>query len=53
MRAFWDTAEMLDRTIFGALDRVDQLLRKKPLRERTADQVKDVREPQRVITFEK
>ena len=53
MRAFWDSAEFLDRTLFKALDRIDQLRGSKPLRQRTAEAVKDVREPQRVITFQK
>ena len=53
MRAFWDAVELFDRSVFDTLERVDRLLSKKPLRERVADEVKDVREPQRVITFQK
>jgi hypothetical protein len=52
MRALWDALETADRLVLGTLDRVDQLLKRKPLMQRTQDITQHVRPPQRIITFE-
>ncbi len=52
MRAIWETLERFDQAVFKSLDQVDQLLKRRPLWERTQEKTKDVREPQRVITFD-
>lgn len=53
MRLLWDGLENLDRAVFRAQDAIDRLLRRAPLMDRTRQATKDVREPQRIITFEK
>lgn len=53
MRAFWNAAELFDRAVFGTLDRIDKTFSRASLTERTNESLKDVKEPQRVITFEK
>jgi hypothetical protein len=52
MRVLWDALEAVDRVVFGTFDRVDQLLKRKPLMQRTQDITQHVRPPQRIITFE-
>lgn len=53
MRVIWDVLEGADRVGMGVLDRVDRLLGRKPLFERTLERTRNVRAPQRVIEFDK
>jgi len=52
MRALWDALETVDRTVFGALALRDRLLGREALLARTKKATAEVKEPQRIITFE-
>lgn len=53
MRLVWDALEGFDRAVFRGQDTIDRLLKRAPLMDRTRDLTRDIREPQRIITFEK
>lgn len=52
MRAFWNTVEKLDKATFSALDKLNAVRNKPTFRAQVEAEMKDIREPQKAITFD-
>ncbi len=52
MNALWTTLEVLDRTLFSAAKKLEDLRGKEPFRAQEEKRIEHVRPPQKAITFD-